>query len=91
MLLAQIKATYSSGAESSTEHSDSEQEDAKPNKKVKNESEENGEDGKTSSPLIHWLLCADTVVGATGQEIGLLFSNSCEERSDCQIIISLFR
>ncbi|XP_062380077.1 transcriptional regulator ATRX [Sardina pilchardus] len=49
MLLAQIKATYSSGAESSSEHSDSEQEDGKPAKKVKNGSgEENGEDGDSS-------------------------------------------
>ncbi|KAG5264031.1 hypothetical protein AALO_G00271380 [Alosa alosa] len=49
MLLAQIKATYSSGAESSSENSDSEQEAGKPAKKVKNESgEENGEDGDSS-------------------------------------------
>lgn len=50
MLLAQIKATYSSGAESSTEHSDSEQKDGKQNKKVKSESEEeDGEDGERAT------------------------------------------
>ncbi|KAL2077588.1 hypothetical protein ACEWY4_027092 [Coilia grayii] len=45
MLLAQIKATYSSGAESSSEHSDSEQEEGKQKKKSTNrDEEENGEE-----------------------------------------------